>query len=265
MKQAIAILLLFSVISVSAQQNQGRIVYERTTKLQIQINDDAFKNSLPQERKDKFELLFSGEKTLWRAVEDDSPESDMSFDDGNGAHVKIMVPGTNDITYSNLAELKKIEQKEVMAKTFIVEDSIRKLKWKLGNETRKVMGYDCKMATSQRIQPTIRVTMDNGEMKRQEVMDTATIVAWFTDAIPGFGGPDAYQAQLPGTILEIDINNGRSHFIALELSPKVDVKEIKEPKGKRITPEEFKKERDKMFEQMQKNNGGNFNIKVGPN
>ena len=263
MKQAITILLFFSTVAVSAQQNQGRIIYERVTKLQIQINDPAFQNSLPQERKDKYELLFSGNKTLWRAVEDDSPESDMSFDNGAGAHIKIMVPGSNDITYSDLMELKKIEQKELFAKTFIVEDSIRKLKWKLGNETKKIMGYDCRIATSQKIGSSMRVTMDNGEMKRQEVMDTANIVAWFTDAIPGFGGPDAYQAQLPGTILEIDINNGRSHFVALELSPKVDVKEIKEPKGKRITPEEFKKERDKMFEQMQKNNGGNFNIKVG--
>jgi GLPGLI family protein len=261
MKQALTILLLFSTLAVSAQQNQGRIVYERVTKLQIQINDPAFQNSLPQERKDKYELLFSGNKTLWRAVEDESPESDMSFDNGAGAHVKIMVPGSNDITYSDLMELKKIEQKELFAKTFIVEDSIRKLKWKLGNDTKKIIGYDCRMATSQKIQSSMKVTMDNGEMKRQEVMDTATIVAWFTDAIPGFGGPDAYQGQLPGTILEVDINNGRSHFVALEISPKVDVKEIKEPKGKRITPEEFKKERDKMFEQMQKNNGGNFNIK----
>jgi len=263
MKQAIVFLLLFSAASVSAQQNQGRIVYERTTKLQIQINDAAFQNSLPQERKDKFELLFSGNKTLWRAVEDDSPESDMSFDNGSGAHVKIMVNGSNDVTYSDLTDLKKIEQKEVFAKTFIVEDSIRNLKWKLGSDTKKIMGYDCRMASSQKIQPTMKVTMDNGEMKRQEVMDTITIVAWFTDAIPGFGGPESYQAQLPGTILEVDINNGKSHFIALELSPKVDVKEIKEPKGKRITPEEFKKERDKMFQQMQQNNGGNFNLKVG--
>ena len=264
MKQLIFLFSLLSVVTISvAQDAQGRIVYERTTKLQIRINDDAFKNSLPQERKDKFELLYAGNKTLWRAVEDDSPEPDIHMDNGNGAQVRILVPGTNDVTYSDFQSQRKVEKKELFSKEFVVEDSIRRLKWKIGTDSKKILGFDCKMATAQRIQPGVRVTMDNGEMKRQEVMDTAAIVAWFTDAVPGYGGPESYQGQLPGTILEVDINDGRSHFIALEVSPKVDAKEIKEPKGKKITPQEFAKERDKLLQEMQKNNGGNFNIKVG--
>ncbi len=264
MKQAILLLSLMLVVMISmGQENQGRIIYERTTKLQIQINDQSFQNSLPKERKDKFELLYAGSKTLWRAAESDGPEPDMHMNNGNGAEVRIMIPGSNDVTYSDFQEQRKVEKKEVFAKEFVVEDSIRRLKWKIGNDSRKILGYDCRMATAQRIQPSRKVTMDNGEMKQEEVMDTATIVAWFTDAIPGYGGPDVYQGQLPGTILEVDVNNGRSHFIALEVSKKVDAKEIKEPKGKKITPQEFAKERDKMFQQMQQNSGGNFNIKVG--
>jgi len=58
-------------------------------------------------------------------------------------------------------------------------------------------------------------------------------------------------------ILELDINNGKTIYQALEISPKVDIASIKEPKGaKKLTPAEFNKERDKMFEEMGRNNGG---------
>lgn len=105
--------------------------------------------------------------------------------------------------------------------------------------------------------------MDNGQMKTEEVTDTMNIVAWFTDAITMGAGPEGYQGQLPGTILELDINNGRSKFTAVGISPKMDPKEIKEPRGKKITQEEYVKERDKLFKEMNENGGGNFNIRRG--
>jgi GLPGLI family protein len=120
-------------------------------------------------------------------------------------------------------------------------------------------------ATSQRTQESMRMTMDNGEAKREKVIDTLNIVAWFTNEIPGSFGPEMYQGQLPGTILEIDVNNGRNSFKAVEVNPKVDVAKIKEPsKGKKATNEEFVKEREKLFQEMQQNNGGpgmRFNIR----
>ena len=62
----------------------------------------------------------------------------------------------------------------------------------------------------------------------------------------------------------MDVNNGRQIFKALEITPKADVASIKEPQGKkRYTPEEFRKERDKMLDEMQKNNqGGNRIIRM---
>jgi GLPGLI family protein len=264
MKQVFLLIsFIQATLFLTAQITQGRIVYERKSQLQIRVNDSEFQNMIPPERKDKFELLFSGNRTLWRPTEDESQEPEMHFDNGSGAQIKIIVPGSNDVTYTDLSDYRKVDLKEVLSKQFIVEDSVHRLNWKIGNETKKILGYDCRMATTQRIQPSTRINMDNGEMKKEEVMDTANVVAWFTNGIQIFGGPDTYQGQLPGTILEVDINNGRSHFIALEVSTKVDTKEIKEPKGKKITQQEFTKERDKLFQEMQKNGGGNFNIKVG--
>jgi GLPGLI family protein len=101
--------------------------------------------------------------------------------------------------------------------------------------------------------------MDNGKMERKEINDTTAIVAWFTNDIPVPAGPEV-QGQLPGLILALDMNNGRMVYKALDIQTKVDIASIKEPtKGKKLTPDEFVKERDKMMQEMQKNNQGNGN------
>jgi len=108
------------------------------------------------------------------------------------------------------------------------------------------------------------MNMDNGVMERKEVQDTSMIIAWFASDIPVSAGPAEFQGQLPGTILEMDVNNGRQVFKATSISEKADLAIIKEPAGKKIlTPDEFRKERDKMFEEMQKNNqGGGRTIRI---
>ena len=152
---------------------------------------------------------------------------------------------------------KKTDQRELGGKSYIIADSIKKMNWKVAGETKVILGHNCMKATTQRMQESFRMSMDNGEAKREKVMDTLNIVAWFTNEIPGSFGPDMYQGQLPGTILEIDVNNGRTSYKAIEISPKVDVAKIKEPsKGKKATPEEFAKEREKLMQEMMQNNGG---------
>src|SRR5436190_4169068 len=255
----IASAMLIAIPSLS-QVKEGKIVYERTMQLQIRINDDnpAFQNMIPKERKDKFELFFTEGKSLWQGVEDDSQSDETSFgDNGGGMRMVIRVPGNDDIAFHNITESKKVDQRDLGGKSYIIADSIKKLSWKVAGETKVILGHNCMKATTQRIQESFRMTMDNGEAKREKVMDTANIVAWFTNEIPGSFGPDIYQGQLPGTILEIDINNGRNSFKAIEISPKVDVAKIKEPtKGKKVTTEEFAKEREKLMQEMMQNNGG---------
>ena len=136
--------------------------------------------------------------------------------------------------------------------------------WKLGDETKIVLGYPVRKATAQTVNPVTRMSMENGEMKRKEIMDTSNIVAWFATDIPVPAGPASYQGGLPGLVLEVDINNGRSSIKAIEISPKVSVASIKEPKGgKKITSAEYAKEQEKMAEEMRQRmsaNGGQIRI-----
>jgi GLPGLI family protein len=259
MKRLLIASAMLIAISSSAQVKEGKILYERTMQMQIRINDDnpAMQNMIPKERKDKFELLFTEGKSLWQPVEDDGQSDETAFGDGGGMRMFIRMPGSNDIVFHNITEAKKVEQRELADKNYLITDSIRKLSWKVTGETKTILGHNCMKATTQRTQPSMRMTMDNGEAKRESVTDTLNIVAWFTNEIPGSFGPDMYQGQLPGTILEIDVNNGRNSFKAIEISPKVDVAKVKEPsKGKKATPEEFTKEREKMMQDMMRNGGG---------
>ncbi|HKC36318.1 MAG TPA: GLPGLI family protein [Chitinophagaceae bacterium] len=260
----IAAAILIAIPSL-AQVKEGKIVYERTMQMQIRINDDnpAFQNMIPKERKDKFELFFTEGKSLWQPVEDDSQGDETSFGDGNGVRMVFRMPGSDDITFHNIAEGKKVEQRELGGKSYIIADSIKKMGWKVAGETKMILGHNCMKATTQRMQESFRMTMDNGEAKREKIMDTLNIVAWFTNEIPGSFGPEMYQGQLPGTILEIDVNNGRNSFKAIEISPKVDVAKIKEPtKGKKATTEEFAKEREKLMQEMQQSGGGPGGMRI---
>ena len=261
-KFILMISLVLAASIIHAQQQEGKITYERTMQLQIQLNqeDEAMRNMVPKERKDRFECLFSDNKSVWRAVEEEGDGGDMVFNNG-GAEIRMIMPGSNDIIYADFAKQTKVEQREMMTKTFVIQDSIKRLNWKITEDTKQLLGFNCKKAVAQRTQKAFRMTMDNGNMKREEVTDTLNIVAWFTPEINGYNGPEQYPGQLPGTILEIDINNGRTKFVATEVSKKVDVKEIKEPKGKKLTPAEFALEREKLMKEMEANGGGNIQIR----
>jgi GLPGLI family protein len=139
-------------------------------------------------------------------------------------------------------------------KVFIVDDSIHKLKWKITGETKMILDKPCTRATAVSYSKRMTMNMDNGKMERKEIADTAAIVAWFTSSIPVPAGPGEYQGQLPGLILEMNIKDGTQTYIATAISEKADVAAIKAPSGKKhLTAAEFKTEREKMMQEMQKN------------
>lgn len=253
--------LCLSIIAVQAQQKQGVVLYERTSQVQIRLNDghEGMEQQLPKTRTDRFELSFGNNQSLWKSADEDNDggNTDIRGGDGGGMQIRMIVAGNDDVLYNNFETGKKVEKRELFDKTFIIDDSIRSLKWKMTGETKTILNLPCMKATSTRTSTRSMMNMENGKMERKEIQDTSTIVAWFTSGIPVSAGPAEFQGQLPGLILEMDIKDGTQTFKAISISEKVDLAAIKEPTGKKhFTPEEFKKERDKMLEEMQKNNQG---------
>jgi len=239
-----------------AQQKQGKVTYERVAQVRIAINDNNGEENRPQTRIDKFELTFGNNSSLWKQAEKENDDASGDMNSG-GMQIRMIVAGSDDILYNNFATAKRTELRVFFDKKFIIEDSIRSLKWKIGEETKTILNHVCRKATATNITPRMTMNINNGVMERKEIQDTVNITAWFTSDIPVSAGPAEYQGQLPGLILALDINNGRQVFKAVEISEKADLASIKEPTGKKhYTPAAFRKERDKMMEEMQQNNGG---------
>jgi GLPGLI family protein len=252
---------LLSVSLLYAQQKEGKVVYERTMQLQLHVNDDndAVAQMLPKARTDKFELTFGNNQSLWKHSDEEIENTEFG---GNGMQLSFVGPGQNDIVFHDFTKGRRIDQREMFDKKFIVEDSIRKLNWKLTGETQTILNHICQKAVAQRTGKRMQMTMENGKMERKEIDDTSTLVAWFTTDIPVPVGPEV-QGQLPGLILALDMNNGRMVYKAIEISPKFDLASVKEPtKGKKVTPAEFATERNKMMDEMQRNMQGNSGNRI---
>jgi GLPGLI family protein len=215
------------VFTANAQQKEGKVMYERTAQIQIRfagMNEEMERN-IPKTRTDKFELVFGNNQSLWKQAEQEN-QDDGNFG-GGGMQINMVAVGSDDVLYTNFDAAKKVELRVMFDKKFIVDDSIRPLKWKMSEETKTILNHLCRKATAIRYSKRMTMNMDNGKMERKEVDDTSNIAAWFTTDIPVSAGPAEYQGQLPGLILEMDINNGRQTFIAKEILAKADLSVIK--------------------------------------
>ncbi|HVZ96145.1 MAG TPA: GLPGLI family protein [Chitinophagaceae bacterium] len=247
---------------LSAQQNEGKVTYERTVQMHIQISDnDEMAPRLPKTITDRFELTFGNNQSIWKRI-DDEGAIDEAGDNGGGMHIRIMAQGQNDIIFCDFSLGKEVEQKEIFDKKYIVTDSIKKLNWKLTGDTQTILNHVCQKAIAQKTGKRTEVNIDNGVMKKKEADDTTNIIAWFTTDIPVSAGPE-YPGELPGLILALEMNKGSVVYKATAISEKADPADIKEPtKGKKVTPDEFKAEQQKLMDEMQRNNEGGGDRRV---
>ncbi len=267
-------LSIFFLGSLFAQMKEGKIVYERTTQTQMRVGgnmppgmSEEMMNRIPRSRTSKFELQFANNQTLWQQMEEQN--QNQNFGDrggGGGMQMRFMMAGgTEDIVFTNLTEGKIVSKKALGVDDFLVSDSVVRLSWKLTGETQEVAGFNCRKATAQRFGTRREMKMIDGKMAQNEVADTSNFVAWFTTDIPVSTGPEL-QGQLPGAILELNINNGRTVYKAVSVTEKIKATDIKEPKGgKKLTAAQFVKKREQFFEEtrnnlMQQGGGGNRTI-----
>jgi GLPGLI family protein len=261
MKRILSIALgILAVITSQAQQKEGKVTYERTSQMQVSFAgmNEEMQRLIPKTRVDKFELNFANNQSVWKQAPSDDDGAGTFSSEGGGMQIKMVAGGSDDVTYMNFDSKRRVDQRELFDKKFVIIDSVPTKQWKVSGETKMILGHPCMKATSTLISTRSTMTMDDGKMQRKEVVDTANVEAWFASDIPVSAGPAEYQGQLPGLILEINVKDGRQVFKAIEIKPKAETTMIKEPTAKKTwTPAEFKKEQNKMLENMQMNGGGN--------
>lgn len=197
MRKIIHLIVLMSYfLPAAAQQavfiNSGKIKFERKVntfaampiflKETRTISDDQlttymqqYRNTVPQFWADSFELDFKGEETLYQPGNPDISYSET---------FQIPVAYKNKV-YSNFSTGIALTQKQAFEQVFFIRDSVKRLKWKLTEETREIAGYECHRANAL-------------------LFDSIYVVAFYTDEIPTRGGPESFNG-LPGMILGVAI------------------------------------------------------------
>ncbi|RYZ25789.1 MAG: GLPGLI family protein [Chitinophagaceae bacterium] len=249
-------------LSAPMNTKEGKVVYERVMQLGIARfggsgnlppEVQAQLDKMPKSRTDQFELMFTPQHSIYQYLPNAADDGGNSTFSGGGAVIQMRAPGINDVSYVNFTNGTRSEQREIMEKSYVVIDTPARLQWKLSDETKPILNFIARKATATTINQRPVMSMENGEMKREMRSDTAKVTAWYTTDIPVPAGPN-YAGQLPGLILELDVNNGQSVIRAVEFSPKVSANKIKEPKdGKKLSNAEYVAEREKVMDEMRKN------------
>lgn len=238
---------LLSCGSLLAQTQQGVIIYERKINMHRRIQDEQMRAMIPEFRTSRHQLMFSDSTSVYKAVPEEEMPDAFSGEGGGQRMVFRSGPGETGELYKNFATGKSVESRELGAKTYIIEDSIRGRSWKLTGETKTILGFTCRKAvsTESMMSGGTRIVVSGGPGGQQS--DTSnrpaprqvSVEAWYAEGITAPVGPESY-GMLPGVILELDIDNGSIVYTAQELKKEINRSDIREPKkGKRISRADF--------------------------
>ncbi len=224
MKKIVIALGLLMPFFSSAQQQEGKIVFQEKVKMDFESRMDdemmqqpgmaeMMKKLQEQASRSKKVLVFKGPETLYRNF-DAEQDAEASWTSGDGnMEMQVMVMRPSSTVYRNSESKKLVEKHDFMGKEFLIEENEEPLKWKITGESEVIAGYQCQKATTKR--------------------DTNDIIVWFTPQIPVSAGPQRL-GGLPGMILKADIDNGRLTIEAQKAEFKEVGDDISIPtKGKR--------------------------------
>lgn len=268
---------LTSLNSIKAQLKEGTIFYERKQNMHRNLPNEQMKAMMPEFRTSEHMLLFVNNTSLYKKSPVDELPQATPMGNGGGPIVMRMSGGpSDDIIYKDFNTEEKITGKNFLNNEFLIVDTVKKKNWKLTDETKKILGYTCRKATTAILQSGGRMMIatfstnnssdttkksSGSEIKAKEV----EVVAWFCEQIIVPSGPEDY-SNLPGAILEIDIDNGGTTFTAIEIKKKLEKGEFVIPtKGKKVSQKEFEAESKILLEEMQKGGGMGGMFRFGGN
>jgi GLPGLI family protein len=137
---------------------------------------------------------------------------------------------TKNQVYTNFVSGITTSLKPVFEETFLVEDSLSKIKWKLTADTRMIAGYECRKAVG-------------------VIDDSVGVFAFYTDEITVPGGPESIHG-LPGLILGMGIPRLHATWFATKIEVNgVNTAAVKAPisKAKKVNKVALYQQLDKVL------------------
>ena len=158
--------------------------------------------------------------------------------------------------YKNINDNQFVQDQDFYGRQFLITDSLEKLDWKIGNETKQIGKYLCIKATAiktvdefdwRSMRGKSRKNKTESENKSEktksitediEIPKTINVVAWYTPQIPISQGPGEFWG-LPGLILEVNADRTTILCSKITLNPQDKIK-IKAPeKGRVISRDDY--------------------------
>ncbi len=193
---------------------EGKIEFEKRVNQYAMMEEgdawnDLQKKTMPKFKVSYFDLLFTPNKTIYQPGRENP-------DNNNGAMWGGSIAEEN-IVYAELDSGRSTSQKKVFEELFLIQDSSRRIKWKITDENRVIAGFQCRRANA-------------------IIMDSIYVVAFYTDDIIATGGPESFTG-LPGMILGISLPHQHVTWFATKVSAQpVTSSQLKIPvKGKKVT------------------------------
>ncbi len=265
----VAILLTFSTF-VFSQDFQGKAYYISKTNPDLdswggQQMNEAQKKQIMNRMRSMFEktyiLTFDKQASIFKEEEVLEAPGQSGF----GMWGNSFSTGPQ---YKNVKSQQFIQDQEFFGRQFLITDSLQKLDWKLGSETKQIGQYLCMKATATKTVDEFDWRSmrrrdrrkENKETKTDstkttsvsdeiEVPKTVEVTAWYTPQIPVNQGPGEYWG-LPGLILEVNADRTTILCNKITLNPQQKI-EIQAPeKGKVISRSDYNATVKKKMEEM---------------
>ena len=220
-------LILFSFQAKSIAQALEGVVYyteevvnENAQEMRDRMERRGYKVDVPDKHTNEMILLFNKDASVYK-----QPEKESSYDGPERRRGWYWRFGSNGIDangyYRDVAENKRVQQKEILNKKFLITDNESEYKWKVTGRNEQIGQYQVLEAVTIHQQDTIQ--------------------AWFAPQIPVSTGPAEF-SQLPGLILRADVNQGKRILYATNIELRSLEKDelIEKPdKGKEVSEKEF--------------------------
>lgn len=182
----IAAALLLALQTVSGQARffpAIKVQYEKTTAVRQLMKDLSEGDSWFEQNKDRYPVSllsyyeFTGDTTqsLYKPGKEIPPDPRMWW----------RPVADKNVVYTDYKKGITIAQKPVFEETFLMEDSLLKIKWKITADLRTIAGYECRKAIG-------------------IINDSIAVFAFYSEELLVNGGPEGIHG-LPGMILGVGI------------------------------------------------------------
>jgi GLPGLI family protein len=217
MKQ-IQLAIIFSLVSVGASAqttflNTVKIEYEKVVYLRQLYKElyppqtfEMVKNQIPESSVSYFDFIGDTTTSIFK------PGRQLAYDPRN-----VQPFANENVVFTDYRLQKVVTQKPVFEETFLVEDSLLNIDWKLTADTRIIAGFECRKAVG-------------------ILHDSIAVFAFYSDELLIQGGPESIRG-LPGMILGMGVPRLHTTWFATKVEINgVSLNSVKPAtKGKKVT------------------------------